>query len=102
MSPLFITIWGVLLLKLLWNVLVPIVLHRRQRDDPDRERGISMMPALEWLIILCLLGISALWGGDAWYESLGSVALVGIGSILGSYVLMVVTGVLAKHIFGPP
>jgi len=81
-------------MKIIWNILTPIVLARRSLlATTEKPSGISMAPFVEIVLLLLLILLSALSDGAAWFHHPTQVALWGGGIIVGSYVLFVVLGI---------
>lgn len=88
------------LLKLVANAMAPVSLLGRPRGPKGEEPGVSLMPYVEVMLLVLLLGLAS-----ASWAPIGAVttALGGALAILASYLLMfVVAALLAglSHLFG--
>ena len=81
-------------LKLVWNVGVPIELVLRQLKTPVKSGGISIMPAVEVVLLLLLTLLSAVSTGEGWIHSPKRVMVWGACAILASYALAYLVGML--------
>jgi len=81
--------------KILENLTVPYVLATRPRGPEGKPRRIAIMPGIEFVLLIAMLGL-ALGGLSPW--PFRSVALTGAGIIAFSYVHLVVAGILAGWI----
>lgn len=89
---LFSVVVVVFLLKILWNLLVPCILFVRSVQGGNADGGISLMPAVEILLLAVLVTLSFVAGRSLWLSSASCVALGGGIAIIGSYVHMVTVG----------
>jgi hypothetical protein len=81
-------------LKIVWNIFTPIVLAWRLFfSTTDKTTGISMAPVTEVVLLLVLILLSVFSGGTAWFHRPIQVALWGVVTIVGSYILCAVLGV---------
>lgn len=92
-------LWGLLLLKLCWNAMIPVILHRRAARG--NAAGISTAPMVEVLLLALLVTFSTLSSGDRWWSHWPSVLGIGFGSVVVSYILMGVAGLLWESL-NPP
>ena len=95
MSILIAALWLILLAKLCWNVSVPFALVRRVNEQRGDE-GISLAPMAEMSVLAVLVVLSALSSGEQWWNRWSWTAAIGLGSIVMSYLLMIVSGGLAR------
>ena len=89
---------GLFGLKMAWNLAVPYVLTVRSMRTPsgndEQSKGISLMPAVEF--ILLAVGVILSWAGDCdWPCNAGGVALYGGAIVVGSYIHLVAASALA-------
>lgn len=80
---------GLLLLKILWNGLVPYHLIRMEREGKP-EAGVSVFPLIEIALLLCVIVLAALAKeGDL---TPGRLGLCGVATILLSYLHIFAVG----------
>ncbi len=96
----FALLAALLLLKLLANAMAPVALLSRPRGPKGEEPGVSLMPYVEVILLVVLIGLAS-----AGWAPVGAVitTLSGVAAILGSYLLMfLVAAVLAglSRLFG--
>lgn len=90
----FMLVGALFLLKLVANAMAPVSLLRRPLGPNGEEPGVSLMPYVEVILLMLLIGLAS----SGW-APVGAVttALGGAGAILASYLLMfVVAAVLAR------
>jgi len=82
--------------KVIWNLMVPYVLAIR-RARYDRKAGISVSPAIEWVLLAVTVGLS--WAGS-FSRPLNPLAVSAFGAAacLASYLHFVVAGWLVGWI----
>jgi Kef-type K+ transport system membrane component KefB len=86
---------GLFLLKILWNVLTPFVLARRlYLTTSEQPASISMAPFVEIALWLLLLLTSFFSDDSNWLNSPNNIALWGICTIIGSYIVFAILGFL--------
>ena len=92
--------WSILVLeclfciKLIWNVSVPYVLIARGRQSKELQHGISLMPAIE-VILLAMTAMLSVLGDSFWpFQSVKWMLLVGAVAIVFSYVHLVIVGAI--------
>lgn len=88
------------LFKLLANAMAPLALLRRPRGPNGEEPGVSLMPYVEVVLLVLLLGLAIVGWAPVGPTT---TALSGVAAMLGSYLLMFfVSAVLARfgHLFG--
>lgn len=84
---------GMFFLKIAWNILTPFVLAQRLLiADSGKSSGISMSPYIEICLWLLLMIISIFSGGSDWLHNPKKIAVWGIATIAGSYVILAVLG----------
>ena len=76
--------------KILWNLAIPYRLAAWPRSD--EEKGISLMPMLEVLLLGIALLLSLV---DQWPWNPARIALIGALVIVGSYIHFLLAGMLA-------
>jgi hypothetical protein len=86
---------GVLALKLIWNLGVPFVLLKRLRSNPEsRTSRISMSTAIETVLLIIAIGLTALSTGETWVNKPLVVAGWGVAAIIFTYVHLGVVGAI--------
>lgn len=92
------------MLKLLWNVASLIAFFNDARNGKrPTSSGVSLMLAIEWLLLVFAIGSAAASSGSGWIHSPMRVAIGGIAVILCSYALvytawMVLSWILSTRI----
>jgi hypothetical protein len=86
---------GLFCLKILWNLCVPYALALRPiKASTGATRGISLMPAVEVALLRLTAAAAALASGSTPFHSLKNVAVVGTIAVVGSYVHVMLMGML--------
>lgn len=90
----FMLVGAMFLLKLVANTMAPVSLFRRPLGPKGEEPGVSLMPYVEVILLILLVGLaSAGWAPVGAFTT----ALGGGAAILASYVVMLaVAAVLAR------
>jgi hypothetical protein len=83
-GALFYLLMAVFCAKILWNLAVPYVLVWRSRNGTAKRSGISLMPMIEVLLLVCAFCL-ALIAPLPWPATAPRVAILGISLILASY-----------------
>ena len=97
MKLIFHVIAGLFVLKLIWNVGVPIDIFLRSRKGKfKKESGVSLMP-VEVLLLIILFVCSFYLNDDNFYCRPLGVLLIGIVSVAFSYILMLVIGKVLRE-----
>lgn len=99
-----IVVWILLVLlalKLVWNLCVPFVLLSRGAESSNgRKTGISMMPALEVLLLVLATGAAAISSGTSLANRPLFLLGWGAAAIALSYVFLVVVGAVGAWLVG--
>ena len=89
---LFMTV-ALFLLKILWNLLIPIVLGLRLfLADGNKTKGVSMAPFVEAVLLLAAFLLSLAADGSTWLHNPRHVGLWGLALFVSSYAYLVVVG----------
>jgi len=89
----FIGLFG---LKIVWNLLTPYVMTwQRASSDEVESSGISLMPAVEIILYFLILGFSFFIESETWHGDTATLAIWGMLIIVGSYIHLLLAGVLA-------
>jgi len=79
--------------KIVWNITLTAALAWKEfRPTPYNRSGISIMPYVEFALLVVLVLLSAISSGSAWFNHPMQVASWGSMAIVGSYILSVVLG----------
>lgn len=96
MTALLSIVAGLFFLKILWNILTPFVLARRSLiSTSGKPASISMAPFVEVGLWLLLIFLAFLSDGSDWLHSPRKVAIWGMATIIGSYVVFASVGFVA-------
>lgn len=99
MTIILCLIAGLFCIKIIWNLGVPYVLLSRPLDTKTgRSSGISMATSVELFFLVLAVGLSALATGDTWLHSPLKVAFYGVLAIIGSYIHLVIVGIIGGWI----
>lgn len=97
MTTMFAIVGSLFGLKLMWNTCVPYVLWARNAGKAKEEQtGISMALQVDAFLVIALVGVAWFSDGTGWYQSAILTNFVCVASILGSLVLMSLSGYLGK------
>ena len=88
---------GLFVLKLIWNVGVPVDMFLR-RGQMKNGSGVSLMPSIEVALMITLFICSFFIDGNTFHYRPIGVLLMGSGSIALSYILMLVIGRILKEV----
>jgi hypothetical protein len=90
---------GLFFLKIAWNILTPFVLARRSLvATSGKPVGISMVPIVEISLWLLLVFFSFFSDGSDWLHSPKKVAVWGVATIIGSYIIFLILGFVLGRI----
>lgn len=90
---LYIPLAFALLLKVAWNLALPYVSTR----PGSRDRGISLMPAAEWVLLSLTLAVSSWAPEDDKVPGFVDSLLLGAALILFSYFVLFLSAVAARR-----
>jgi hypothetical protein len=87
----FLIVGALFLLKLVANALAPVSLFRRPLGPKGEEPGVSLMPYVEVMLLVLLLGLASVG-----WAPIGAITTVsgGVVAILTSYLLMFIVAVV--------
>jgi hypothetical protein len=96
MKSSFIVIAALFGAKIIWNLMVPYLLAIR-RVRYGSKAGISVAPAIEWVLLAIMVGLS--WAGS-FSRLLNPLAVSAFGAVtcLGSYLHFVIAGLVVGWI----
>lgn len=101
MRYIFLAVAFLFVLKLIWNIGVPVVgliAYRRWKLNGGPKPGaVSMAIAVEVFLLILLLVIRALLANSVEYIGLGKLALFGLISVATSYIIVFLVGEIGKR-----
>jgi hypothetical protein len=102
MLHIFVIILTVLFaLKLLWNILTPLIAERRldawKREGGNKPSSVSMVLGVELILWILLIISSALSREDWWISHTMDVFIYGGCAIVASYILAAFVGIFARR-----
>jgi hypothetical protein len=99
MSILFWIVFGISLLKVIWNFGVPYALLWKPIDTKTGKRGgISLFLEIEIFFLILAIGLSWFSRGDSWINNPLTVLGFGGGGILVSYLHFFVGGMITNWV----